>query len=309
MKHHNMELNLRLFEGGEGGGAPAGTGGTETTAGGATENMSSKVQDDTGGPEGKEPGKTPEKQEEGKEKTPEERMEEYNRFKADYKDLYGQDVQNAISRRYKENEQLRQQIDEYGPLLSTLSAKYGLDSPDVKSLMAAIDKDNSFWEDAAMKEGMSVDQYKKMKQYEAEHQQIIEAAKRAEQVRQRDQTWARWNQEADMCMQKFPQFNMDMELNNPNFVKLLGAGLDVESAYKAAHFDELTHGIAAQTEEKTRKKVADSIRAGAGRPIENGIGLGGANKSVTNAWDLSAEEFAKIMERAKSGEKIKLFDR
>ena len=82
---------------------------------------------------------------------------------------------------------------------------------------------------------------------------------------------------------------MDAELNNQSFVRLLGAGLDVESAYKAAHFDELAKGIATQTEQNTKKKVTDSIKAGSGRPVENGIGSGGANKTRTSAWDLSKE--------------------
>lgn len=292
---YQMELNLRLFEG-ESGGDAAGAVGSENSVVESQDNID--IQENN----------VPKETGVEREKTPEERMEEYNRFKADYKDLYGQDVQTAIGRRYKENEQLRQQIDEYGPLLNTLSAKYGLENPDVKALMEAIDKDNSFWEEAAMKEGMSVDQYKKMKQYEAEHKQLIESARKAEQIRQRDQTWARWNQEAEQCSQKFPQFSMEAELNNPNFVKLLGAGLDVESAYKAAHFDELTHGIAAHMEETTRKKVADSIRAGSGRPVENGLTAGAASKPKTSAWDLSPEEFAKILERAKSGERIQSFD-
>ena len=299
MKH--IYLNLRLFEG-EGGAGSAGAETAGATTGEVTDTQ--EVQEEKG--DGQE--KNVQEHESGQDKSPDKRMEEYNRFKAEFKDLYGQEVKNAINQRYKENEQLKQQLDSFGPLINMLSAKYGLEDADVSTIMEAINKDNSFWEESAMKEGMSVDQYKKMKQYEAEHRQLIESAKRAEQIRQREQTWARWNQEADMCMQKFPQFNMDTELNNPDFVRLLGAGLDVESAYKAAHFDELTHGIAAKTEEKTRKKVADTIRSGAGRPIENGIAAGGANKAKTSAWDLSDEEFAGLMEKVKRGERIESFD-
>lgn len=299
MKH--VELNLTLFEG-EGAGADGGS----AVASAEADVMKVEAKTEEGG-NGMESVGEDLKNPAEKEKTPEERLEEYNRFKADYKDLYGKDVQNAIGRRYKENEQLRQQIDAYGPLLNTLSAKYGLENPDVQMLMEAIDKDNSFWEEAAIKEGMSVEQYKKMKQYEAEHKQILDAARKAEQIRQKEQTWERWNQEAELCAQKFPQFNMDAELNNDNFIRLLGAGLDVESAYKAAHFDELTEGIAKQTEQETRKKVADNIRAGAGRPLENGIGTGGANKTKTSAWDLSQDEFRQYLERCKSGEQIQTF--
>ena len=301
-----VRINLRLFEG-EGGGTAAGSPvGGVAGAEGAVEQPTEPAQptEDKAEEETENQVKT----DPGREKSPEERMEEYKRFKKEFKDLYDQEVKNHINRRFKETDQLRKQIDEYGPLVNMLSAKYGLENPDTKSLMKLIDKDNSFWEGAAMQAGMPVEQFKQMKQFEAEHKQLIESAKRAEQIRQREQTWERWNQEADLCSQKFPQFNMDAELSNQDFVRLLGAGLDVESAYKAAHFDELAKGIAAQTEQNTKKKVADSIKAGTGRPVENGVGSGNANKARTSAWDLSKEEFARYLERVKSGEIIQTFD-
>lgn len=304
-----IRINLRLFEG-EGGGAAAGS--AAGSAAGA-EGTAAQVQQPT---EPTQPARSKaaeitenqaQTDPEG-EKSPEERMEEYKRFKKEYKDLYSRDVENHINHRFKETEQLRKQVDEYGPLMTMLSSKYGLENPDTKTLMEVIDKDNSFWAEAAMEAGMSVDQFKQMKHFEAEHKQLIESARRAEQIRQREQVWDRWNQEADACAQKFPGFDMDAELNNQSFVRLLGAGLDVESAYKAAHFDELAKGIATQTERNTKKKVTDSIKAGSGRPVENGIGSGGANKTRTSAWDLSKEEFARYMERVRSGETIQSFD-
>lgn len=304
-----IRINLRLFEG-EGGGAAAGSA-TGSAAG--AEGTAAQVQQPT---EPTQPARSKaaeitenqaQTDPEG-EKSPEERMEEYKRFKKEYKDLYSRDVENHINHRFKETEQLRKQVDEYGPLMTMLSSKYGLENPDTKTLMEVIDKDNSFWAEAAMEAGMSVDQFKQMKHFEAEHKQLIESARRAEQIRQREQVWERWNQEADACAQKFPGFDMDAELNNQSFVRLLGAGLDVESAYKAAHFDELAKGIATQTEQNTKKKVTDSIKAGSGRPVENGIGSGGANKTRTSAWDLSKEEFARYMERVRSGETIQSFD-
>lgn len=306
-----IRINLRLFEGEGGGvttGSPAGEEGVATQAHQAKQAaLPTEPAQNTG-------GKAAEGTEDqvqtspAEKKSPDERMEEYKRFKEEFKDLYKQEVERHINRRFKETEQLRTQIDEYGPLINMLSAKYGLDNPDTKTLMESIDKDNSFWEGAAMQAGMPVDQFKQMKQFEAEHKQLVESARRAEQIRQREQTWERWNREAEACTQKFPGFDMDAELNNQSFVRLLGAGLDVESAYKAAHFDELAKGIAVQTEQNTKKKVADSIKAGSGRPVENGIGSGGVNKSRASAWDLSKEEFAQYLERVKSGETIQTFD-
>ena len=69
--------------------------------------------------------------------------------------------------------------------------------------------------------------------------------------------------------------------------------MSVETAYKAVHFDELTHGLMVQTEKDAKKKVADSIRSGGGRPTENGVGAGSANGTKVDARDLSPEEFIK----------------
>ena len=108
----------------------------------------------------------------------------------------------------------------------------------------------------------------------------------------------------ELCKQHFPEFDMAKECENETFTRLLGAGVEVENAYKAVHFNEITQGLMAQTERDTKKKVADSIRSGNGRPSENGVGAGSANGTKVSAWDLSHEEFRKVMERAARGETI-----
>lgn len=277
-----VELNLKLFDGE--GGTPAPAAGAEQTG--------ENVQNTTGGEEGTGAGQTPE-----------ERMEAYEKMKQDYKDLYGEDVRKQVSRRYRENESLHQQLDSYSPLMSLLASRYGVENADVNTLMQAIENDDSFWEEQAMKENLSVEQLKHMRKMEAENKSLIEANQRSQQIRQREDTYARWDRESEACRQQFPQFDMQAECENPQFVRLLGAGLDVASAYKAVHFDELTQGLMAQAEKDTKKKVADNIRAGAGRPMENGTG-GQAKNGKINAWDLSDKEFRAYLERARRGETV-----
>jgi hypothetical protein len=285
-----IKMNLRLFEG-EGGASAAGSGSPAPAA----EQMGENVQNTTGGTvEGE---KIPEH-------TPEERQAAYERFKEEYKDLYGNDVREHINRRFKDEKKLQEQLDAYTPLMSMLGLRYGLQEPTVPNVMEAIDQDNSFWEEQALKENMTVDQLKHMRKLEADNQQLIDTVNRAQQIRQRDDTYARWDKEAELCKQRFPNFDMKTECQNPDFQRALGAGMSVETAYKAVHFDELTHGLMVKTEKDTKKKVADSIRSGSGRPTENGIGAGSANGTKVSAWDLSPEEFHKIMERAARGEKI-----
>lgn len=208
-----------------------------------------------------------------------------------------------MSRRYRENESLHQQLDSYSPLMALLGSRYGIEDADVSKIMQAIESDNSFWEEEALKENMTVDQLKRMRKIEAENRRLVEAGKRAQQIRQRDDTYARWDREAEQCKQSFPQFDLMMECQNPQFVKLLGAGFDVTSAYRAIHFDEIAQGLMAQAEKDTKKKVADTIRSGSGRPAENGA-TGPANNARVSAWDMSKEEFHKCLERARRGERV-----
>lgn len=280
-----IKMNLRLFEGE--GGAPA--------AAPAANQTGENGQNTTGGTEA---------EGQGAQETPEERKAEYEKLKAKYQDLYGEDVKNHINRRFKDDQKLHEQLDSYTPLISLLSERYGIEDGNIEKIMGAIDQDNSFWEEQAMKENMTIDQVKHMRKLEAEHKQLLESAQRAQQIRQRDDIYARWDREADLCKQHFPQFDMAKECENPDFTRLLGAGIEVENAYKAIHHDEIVHGLMEQTVKDTKRKVADSIRSGSGRPTENGVGAGSANGVKVSAWDLTEEEFHKVMERAARGETI-----
>ena len=94
--------------------------------------------------------------------------------KEEYKDLYKNDVHEHINRRFKDEKKLQEQLDSYTPLMSVLGMRYGLQEPTVPNVMEAIDQDNSFWEEQALKENMTVDQLKHMRKLEADNQQLID---------------------------------------------------------------------------------------------------------------------------------------
>lgn len=291
MKQKLVKMDLRLFEGEGGAGAAAGS---APQVSGASAPPDSGPDGNTGTESSAEP----------QEKTPEERQAAYERFKKEYSDLYGSDVKAQIDRRVKDEQKLYDQLAEYEPLVGILSERYGIENANVAKIMEAIDQDNSFWEEQAVKANMTVDQLKRMRKIEAQNRQLLESAQRAQQVRQREDVYERWDREAELCRQRYPGFDMMKECENPLFQRALGAGMDVETAYRAVHFDELTRGMMVQTERDTKKKVADAIRSGNGRPAENGVGAGAANGTKVSAWELSKEEFHKVMERVARGEEI-----
>lgn len=238
-------------------------------------------------------------------KTPEERRADYDRLiKGEYADMYADDVQKAINRRYRENAQLHQQLESYEPIMDILSARYGVDATDMKGLKEKLEADDAFFEEGALREGMSVDTYKKYVRMQAENSRLAQAQQRSENLRQRQETIARWDREAQECAKRYPGFDIQREIReNQNFVKLLGAGVDVTSAYQACHFDDISRGLIATAEQDTKKRVADSIRAGAGRPAENAAGGSPAGTEPVDIWGMSKSEFAKFRADVLSGKR------
>ncbi len=300
MKRNLLDMDLRMFEGGAGGagGAAGSTGGAAAASAGAP----------AAGPEGAGPAtagtETTDTGQEAQETelTPEERRAAYEKLREDYKDLYAEDVQRSINRLHSRNQKLSQQVDSYGPLMDMLGERYGVEDRNVESIIAKIEQDDSFYEERAMQEGMTVEQYKKFAKMESQNRQLMEARAKAENLRQQNESFARWDREAAECAVKYPGFKIEQEIkNNPQFVKLLGAGIDVTSAYQAAHFDEITGGIIAKAEKTTAKRVADTIRSGSSRPVENAAGSSAPSKTTTDINSMTDEQFRQLVRDVQAG--------
>lgn len=105
---------------------------------------------------------------------------------------------------------------------------------------------------------------------------------------------------------KYPDFNLQKELDNPTFLRLTAPeiGLPLEDAYMALHHRDVTRAIS----ERSRQELSNSIRAGSARPVEHGIGAK-APSMVTfdykNATRSQRAAFKKqIYDAAARGEKI-----
>lgn len=293
-------IHLNLFEGAAGGGgaAGAGAGAAASAAEGAGAGAAEGTAEGAGaGAAGEENGDS------GKSMTPEQRQEEYNRWKETYKDLYQKDVRSQVQRRYQENRKLQQQIESYTPLLDLLGTKYGVQSGKVEDIIEAIDKDHAFFEEQALKAGMPVETYKNFVRMQAQNNQLLEAQRRAENLRQKQDTYARWDRESEECARKYPGFDFEREAGNPEFSRLLGSGASVMTAYQACHFDELMQGMALDTERVTKKQVADTIRAGALRPEENAVSGTPAGEQKVDFMAMSSSEFRKYREDLLAGRK------
>lgn len=292
-------LNLRLFEGDAGNAGAVGSDGTEAEA----EAEAAEMQPESElGEKEEEPGQP--EPEEKKPATPEEREADFRKLSTEYRDLISRDIEKAVSRRAAENNQLQDQLKAYQPLIGLLEARYGVTTGKVEDIVTAIDNDTDFYTNAAMKVGMTADQYKSLLNLQVQNRQLLASQQAQEDAQRREQMTNRWNMEAECCKQMFPDFNMDAECQKPEFVRMLGSGVSVEAAYKAIHFDEISQGLITRTATETKKKVADTVRSGAARPSENGIGKNAATKTKVDVKNMTNEQMDALIERARNGEQI-----
>lgn len=222
----------------------------------------------------------------------------------EYKDIYTEETQRIINRRFKETANLQSRVDETQPLVDMLMQRYGIKDGNMKKLMSAIESDDAYWSEAADEAGMSVEQYKAFQKLQRENENM----KRIQQ-QQIGQEFAKnqaqkWYTEAEAVKAKFPGFDLSAELKNPSFISMLKSGTPVEHAYKVLHFDELMGNAMQVTAANTQQAVVANVRARGARPQENGTASQSAFTVKDDVSKLSKKDRAEIARRVARGEKI-----
>ena len=191
--------------------------------------------------------------------------------KGEFKDLYGQDVQNAIRDRFKNQKDLQGQIDAIQPMLDVLMDKAGVES--VEELSDLIMNDDSLYEDEAEEAGMTVERYKQFKALQDEHD-------RREQEDAENEERAFWadhfdklTRDAEALKQTFPNFDLSAEMENETFRRLTmpGSGVSLEDAYYTIHRKELGPQIMAYGMNRARQQMGQTIQAQRARPAEGAM--------------------------------------
>ena len=202
------------------------------------------------------------------EQTAEEKWEALK--KGEYKEMYGRDVQNAIRDRFKNQSDAQQKLDGMQPMLQALMKKAGAES--VEELQELILNDDSLYEDEAEARGMTVEQYKHMKELEDEHARNEAEKQQREQHQMLQNHVATVRQQAEELKQMFPGFDLDKEMTNPDFVRMTMPGqLSVKQAYMALHGDELIPQLMTYGMDRAKEQIGQTIQAQRQRPAEGAM--------------------------------------
>lgn len=231
----------------------------------------------------------------------------------EYQDLFAE--RDAAMAR--EIEQRLTASPEMQELFRALNEKYGTDAADLKALTEAVRngvvKDDAYFEQLAMEKGVSVKTAREMDKLESENKRLTAREAMAQQMQQEAARQARitaiheqWDREAADLSQKYPGFDKDEVLANPEVSNMMRAGVSMENAYRAAYFDRLM----AQQTEVTAKQVENGVmnreEQRRRRPGENGTRPGGAVQTKIDVEHMSRKEREALEKRVLRGEIITL---
>lgn len=319
MKLENIiTMDLQHFDGGAAGGAATGTAGAAPAASGGTPDNAGQ-----GAPD---------------EAAAKERREKWKATKAEYKDLYGEDVETTVKDRLKKYKPIEEDHKNLTQRIAKLQELAGVE--DIDSLEATLTElQQKRMEDAAYDKGMTVEEYMKAEQERRD-------AEAYRKLRMRDQyinrMTAQWQQQGVELQKTYPDFDLQRAVaQNPAFVELLQSGKDVRVAYEAANAGQILSQMAdyqgfpfetwtankafvallengfpignafeateldwtkQRTAKEMEKRVADSIRSGRRIP-EAGANQKPGEGRRTDGSGLTPKERARLMEDFRTGKK------
>lgn len=202
-------------------------------------------------------------------------------------------------------------LNEQGPvgrILNALGQKYGTAPGDYEALAAAVEggvvKDDAYYEDMAMKKGISVQLAKEMDALESENAKHRAAEQQRAEAAKMEAIQQEWDAAAERIRAEDPGFDIKMALADPDFAQMLKLGVKMEDAYKARYFDDIMARRTTQTAKTVEKGVEARIRQRGARPAENGTNPGGAAVLKTDVSKLTPAQCEELERRAMRGQII-----
>lgn len=221
---------------------------------------------------------------------------------------YNKAVQQIVQKRLSKSKAAEQRMQTLSPALDKLARRYGLeDGYTAEQLAERIDNDDTYYEQQAMELGVTPELAKQLEEAKVvlAQQRRDEAARQREQEQQQAirQTFDRLHSEIGEMQQKFPGFDFEAEMRNPQFVFLIqpGSGLSLEQAYLAIHRTEVLEAERKATEQR----IAATVQANQARPREVTRSQTATDTATTTDWSKATREQREALKRRiRSGERV-----
>lgn len=231
-------------------------------------------------------------------------------IKGEYKADYEAKLQSAMEKRFKAANKDKETVGKLAPVLELLGRKYGVDASDISkvdidALTNTILEDDSYYEDEAMKMGVSVEALKEMKRMKRENENLKQTIAERTKRENSERAYAELVNQSNSLKAVYPTFDLNTEMQNPNFGRLVANGVPLQTAYEVVHKNEILPAAMQFAVQKTQENISKSIQSGKSRPAENGVNSSVGFTTKLDPSKLTPEERADIRRRVlERGEKI-----
>lgn len=226
-------------------------------------------------------------------------------IKGEYKDLFDARMQDVIQKRLKTTKETVDKYEALSPTLDLLFKKYGVKDGDVSALSRAIEEDDTFFEEEAMRRNMSVENLREMRKIERENEELRRASKDREARENADRLYSAWMTQTEEAKKVYPGIDLKTELNNPKFVSLLRSNIDVRTAYEVIHKDEIIPAAMQFAVQSAEKQIVNSIASGKRRINENGASAQSPAMVKSDVTQLTRADRENIRKQVAGGARIK----
>ena len=193
----------------------------------------------------------------------------------DYKEDHKAYMDKTIGDRLKKYKGIEEDLGKHKALLDIVAHKYGVNPGDenfLQVLNEKIEADDSYYEDYAMEHDISTEEARRivtMERKVARADAEKEAQEKQEQMRQHIMLL---RQNAEKTKARFPDFDLDTEMQDEKFRRLCAVNNgDTTAAYMACHWERVIPAQVQLASQQIKVQTAQAVASNKARPIENGI--------------------------------------
>lgn len=225
-----------------------------------------------------------------------------------YKEEHKAYMDKTIADRLKKYKGIEDDNAKYKGILDTVACKYGVDTNAdnfLDVLSRKIDEDDSYYENYAIEHDISTDEARRIVTMERKVARIEAEKAEAQKQEQMRQQIITLRQNAEKTKSQFPQFDLDVEMQNEKFRRLCAVNNgDTTAAFMACHWNEILPATVQLASRQIQAQTANAVASNKARPIENGISSQAPSVVQNDFRNMSLTDlrkFADEQRRKKSG--------